>query len=127
MCLRTITREFTGTNMKVTRVWKEFIIDRCGDKEVNLQALFFYGIYQKEDWGVWLKTPKTRRKIRTDANPDKGYRAGFHGWKRKPCNNHDNLIPVEFRRIHTLGKQDGIDVYVAYEMRIPKNWKKYIK
>lgn len=81
--------------------------------------------YPADKIGVWIKAGGKRIRYTADYYP-----CGFHGYMSKPINiyGHNMIcIPVKFRRVHTVGRQDDRKVLVAYEMKIPTNWRKYIR
>ena len=136
MCLSTITSRRTGTNLQVTKVWKIFQIDKkhtctmCNhtsrsEDRIHWKLKDMYDrIYSEAEIGVWIKASKGEIKGYNYGKLIK-YPKGFHGYVAGK-NYWDNVIPVEFRRIHTVGTQAGNKILVAYEMRIPKNWRKYV-
>jgi hypothetical protein len=142
MCLDTITSTRTGTNLAVTKVWKQFRLNRTAvcptcryenesvdKKDWNLYCGWALEVYPEDKIGIWIKASKGRI-VMDDENSK--YPQGFHAYARElrlpwPHNTKRNRIPVEFRCIHTVGTQSGEKVLVAYEMRIPKNWRKYVR
>jgi hypothetical protein len=136
MCLSTITSRRTGTNLAVTKVYKNFeiskgiccvtckVTSRSDDpKDWKLKCSFTSHVYTDNEIGVWIKASKGR--IVSTYHYYRSYPEGFHAYstRRRFCRD----IPVEFRRIHTVGTQGNSKVLVAYEMRIPKNWRKYVR
>jgi hypothetical protein len=140
MCLSTITSRRTGTNLQETTVWKEFRISKLHEcptcssfVEVDDPKLWVLKNGQVRDdvWtddktGVWVKAEGRR----LGYESWRSYPQGFHGYADKAAYYVENdhiIIPVKFRRIHTVGTQYNRKVLVAYEMMIPKNWRKYIR
>jgi hypothetical protein len=138
MCLSTITSRRTGTNLRETTVWKEFRISKLREcptcshyVETNDPKLWVLknGQVGNDVWtdGVWVKAKGRRLGYESWIS----YPRGFHGYADKVAyfRRADNyiIIPVKFRRIHTVGTQHHRKVLVAYEMMIPKNWRKYIR
>jgi hypothetical protein len=79
-------------------------------------------VWTDDKTGVWVKA--------NEGWVMNHYPRGFHGYAGKTAYYVENdhiIIPVKFRRIHTVGTQYQRKVLVAYEMMIPKNWRKYIR
>jgi hypothetical protein len=96
---------------------------KTGDKSKwVLEAYYYTGItFPDAKTGVWVKAKGARIGCGKYKYPH-----GFHAYAKKP-KHRANGIPVKFRRIHTIGTQSGEKVIVAYEMMIPKNWRKYVR
>ena len=136
MCLATITSTRTGTNLAVTTVWKTFQLNKTtfclfckyphtasDKKDWSLKCTWNLEDYTDAKIGVWIKATKGRIRLKRD----KFYPKGFHAYFTHPKLYGACIIPVEFRCIHTVGTQDRRKVLVAYEMKIPKNWRKYVQ
>ena len=128
MCLALITKSYPKPSRDVVKVWKWFSYERI-NKRLRLYYAFRGG---RVITGKWIKATEGRICF-GDINGLDSYPKGFHGSSsqrgvRKGLHyNYYVLIPVEFRRVHTKGKERGLSVLVAYEMRVPRNWRKYIK
>lgn len=133
MCLSTITARRTGKNKAVTKVWKWF---RVTPDRRELRSAYFPSLYSASfysgGYGIWLKAAKCPYLL---AGVGGYYPRGYHGYKDKAKRNlvaYPRLvqIPVEFRYIHTVGTQwhrsSNKIVFVASEMKIPADWKKYL-
>lgn len=134
MCLSLIKQTIDKPTDKIVTAWKSF-----GRKyDVYGQLV---GLYTRQDGkpvkpGIWLKAKKqvidssdgkyiTCNACGNRALKRKTYTTGFHGYTKK--RHGYNLVRVEFRKVRTIGTQDRASVLVADEMRVPKDWKKYIK
>jgi hypothetical protein len=145
MCLSLITSRRTGRNPVVTKLWKVFRVnkthtcDKCHNtcpssdpKDWKLTSEFQQDKYTDDKLGVWLTAAKGV--INGGKHGNFTYDRGFHAYGKRIKDTegvynkrYSILIPVEFRYIHTVGKQSNKPVLVAYQMRIPKNWRKYVK
>lgn len=122
MCLDTVNKKIAIPTDDVAEVWKAFTVEK------NYIGSPFQGYDYSKKTGVWIAARKI--KLSEWSHP---YISGFHAykhktpaikmWKEKWWRYNVIFLPIEFRMITTTGKQDGCNVLVAQQMRIPKNWK----
>lgn len=127
MCLSTITKTVTPTR-DIVRVWKVFGADN--------KHLFYYHQIGSPKTRRWIKARK--RRVTNFGFPGFTYLSGFHAYKKRIDARYvgNAAIPVEIRRVRIHGTQGHkcknnkwvpCPVLVADKMRIPRDWRKYLR
>src|SRR5579871_4930303 len=137
MCLYRITERFDPPKRGIVLAWKNFTLtwdySKLTATVLGLQPSQRPWRAQPYRTGVWLKAKKNKIDAwgHFEGRSERvQYLAGFHGYASRSTagrsrGNMGVTIPVQFRKIRTVGRQAGV-TYVADEMRIPRDWKKYL-
>jgi hypothetical protein len=125
MCLSRITKRIDQPTDDVVKAWKIF---NSNAARTCLTALYQHIDYKKRT-GKWTGS----RKVKLYLNEGETYITGFHAFRYKKhaidaissawLRRSAILIPVELRKVTTLGIDHDVKAIVAREMFIPKNWK----
>ena len=118
MCLARVTKKIEKPTNAVVRAWGRFDFDCDYDKNTLSQLRFPYHSSTEVSFNKWMKANNWQ-------NGDPPYLLGFHKYRYKKsavaeCNSEELVIPVQLRKVRTMGKQGDCLVLVADEMRVLK-------
>ncbi len=124
MCLNTITKRIDEPSKTIVKAWGIFnIFGGCEDGPINQVQIEPHCRYNGNPikFGKWEKADN----VRDYSNGGNTYLCGFHKYTNKRAaerlrDYHNLVIPVQLRKVRTVGEEAGKRVLVADEMKVLK-------
>jgi hypothetical protein len=127
MCLSVVEKVLRPIDWTEREGWKAF--DHNYSRDLIFQWRYTPGLEDALDDVVpmdkWLKATVTTIAITLDGKLS--YRAGFHVFPNRTAArawSGSAIVKVRCRGVQTIGKQDGLDVFVCREMFVPSGKRK---